>query len=334
MQKMAKMIKIVFVGGADWAGAILQQLLISPICQVVAVYTKPDRPKGRGLKITPSAVKQLAEGYQLPLVQPNNLRDPAVLQQMAAWQADALVNVACGFLLPPVVLNMFPQGCINVHPSLLPRWRGAAPIVRALMADDAVTGVSIMQMDEGLDTGPIYIQQSIPITDQDDDASLTGRLTALGGTLLLQVLADLVAGRTTLTAQDSDRTEPVYANKIDKNDRIIDWHRSARQIFCQARALRGGQTAYTLLNGQQWLIHEVALEPAKLESPLSSSSDQQPIPGQILTIQPTGIAIQVGAGAPELLWITRAKPAGGRILTAQDLYNAYRSVWQPGMVLG
>lgn len=320
------MLKIVFVGTADFACSSLESLIeATEECKIVAVYTKPDKPKGRGLKLLPSAVKRLAIDSNLPVVQPPSLRQEDSLQQLGSFGADLLVNVACGFILPPEVLAMFPYGCVNVHPSLLPRWRGAAPIQRAIMAGDRVTGVSIMQMDEGLDTGDIYLQERVEIDDTDNYATLAQRLATLGGSLLKQVLIDIAHHRATSYKQSSSGV--TYADKIDKTERVIDWQESARAISCRVRALNPECIAYTTLNGQRWLVRDAR------EGDASELGNKDIlVAGQIITVQPEGVA--VAAGDQKVVWLTSLQAEGGRPLTAKDFYNAYRNVFTTGSKLG
>ncbi len=331
------MLRVIFVGTADFACSALRTLADAGSCEILAVYTKPDKPKGRGLKLLPSPVKLMAQDYGLPVMQPTSMRDPETLEQLKAWQADLLVNVACGFLLPVEVLTLFPKGCVNIHPSLLPRWRGAAPIQRAIMAGDQFTGVSIMQMDEGLDTGAVYLQEKIEIADSDNCGSLSRRLAELSGGLLLQVLDNIACNKAVAVAQTLEGVS--YADKISKEERVIDWSDSARAISCKIRALNPDYVAYTTLNGERWLVRDAVVTEV---GDIVNGTEADGVDGcgdatsyrvgQVLAVRPTGVA--VATGHHELIWLTSLQAVGGCPLTAKDFYNAYRKVWVPGVVLG
>src|SRR5690606_18897580 len=227
-------LRIVFAGTPAFAAAHLEALLQAGL-QVVSVYSQPDRPAGRGKKLQPTAVKAVAEAHGLPVCQPLSLQDESAFAELAAWRPDVLVVVAYGLLLPPRVLALPGLGCLNVHTSLLPRWRGAAPIERALMAGDAETGVSIMLMDEGLDTGPVLHEVRTPITSKDTSESLGQRLCLLGCQALLEVLAALPRLRE--QARPQDPAQATYAAKIRKEEAELDWQRPAAELDRLARAL-------------------------------------------------------------------------------------------------
>ena len=227
-------LRIIFAGTPDFAAQHLQALLDGPH-QVVAVYSQPDRPAGRGRKLTPSPVKALALEHAIEVQQPISLKPEAAQEMLASYQADVMVVVAYGLILPQVVLDTPRLGCINVHGSLLPRWRGAAPIQRAILAGDQRSGVTVMQMEAGLDTGPMLLEVETPIAINDSSASLYAKLAVLGCHSLTEALDGLK--NSTLTAQVQDETKANYADKLTKAEGAIDWHQSAQQISLQVRGL-------------------------------------------------------------------------------------------------
>ena len=212
--------RIVFAGTPEFAAQHLQALLDAG-CQVVAVYTQPDRPAGRGQKLMPSPVKQLAVQHDIPVYQPQTLRAAEAQTELAELNADLMVVVAYGLILPQAVLDLPRLGCINSHASLLPRWRGAAPIQRAIEAGDSESGVTVMQMEAGLDTGPMLLKVSTPITADDTGGSLHDRLAALGSDALVQAVAALEAG--TLSGEVQDDSQATYAHKLNKDEARLDW---------------------------------------------------------------------------------------------------------------
>ena len=227
-----KALNIIFAGTPDFAAVALAALLESEH-NVIAVYTQPDRPAGRGRKLKASPVKQLALEHNLPVLQPTSLKGAEEQQQLADFQPDLMVVAAYGLLLPKVVLETPRYGCLNIHASLLPRWRGAAPIQRAILAGDSESGVTIMQMDEGLDTGGMLYKLTTPIDDGDSAQQLHDRLAELGADALLQTLAKLPGG---LEPEPQDEAQATYAKKLDKQEAAIDWTHSARQITRQINA--------------------------------------------------------------------------------------------------
>jgi len=241
-------LKLVFAGTPEFSARHLQALIDGPH-DILAVYTQPDRAAGRGKKPRPSPVKMLAEAHALPIRQPVSLRDAEAQAALAALDADLMVVVAYGLILPQTILDTPRLGCINVHASLLPRWRGAAPIERALMAGDKETGVTIMQMDAGLDTGDMLYKVHTAISEQDNREDLEARLANLGCEALLHTLANYPALRASAKAQDNNLS--TYASKLEKHEAQIDWSRSARQISRQIRAGVGRLPAWTALNGQR-----------------------------------------------------------------------------------
>ena len=225
-------LRVVFAGTPDFAASSLAAVLDSEH-EVVAVYTQPDRPAGRGRKLTPSPVKQLAQAQALPVYQPVSLKDAEAQAELAALNADVMVVVAYGLLLPQAVLDTPRLGCINVHASLLPRWRGAAPIQRAIEAGDSASGVTIMQMDEGLDTGAMLMKESVAV-DRLTAGDIHDRLSEIGGKLIVRALEGVATGTARPTAQSSDGA--TYASKIVPEDARLDWHEDAAHTERRVRA--------------------------------------------------------------------------------------------------
>jgi methionyl-tRNA formyltransferase len=238
--------RIVFMGSPDFAVPTLRAL--SQTFDVTGVVTQPDRPAGRGRKLTPPPVKALASELALPVIQPGRLSEPAAMEQLEKWAPDVIVVAAFGQILRPAVLELPPHGCVNVHASLLPRWRGAAPIQAAMLAGDRETGITIMQMDAGLDTGPILSQQATPITHEDTAASLSNRLAEIGADLLVATLPSYMDG--SLAAQPQDDSLATYAPKLEKNLGELDFKHSAEQLALLVRACHPWPGAYTQWQGQ------------------------------------------------------------------------------------
>ena len=306
--------KIIFAGTPEFALPTLQALLHSPH-KICAVYTQPDRKAGRGQKLTASPVKELALANNLPLYQPTSLKDPIAQKQMQKLNADILVNVAYGLLLPEAVLNIPKFGCINIHPSLLPRFRGAAPIQRAIMAGDTITGVTIMKMDVGLDTGDIYKQITLPINNTDTTAALIKKTSEIGARLLLEVLAEIETRSDKATPQNNEQT--VYANKISKEEGKIDWHKSAEEIDRMIRAFNPWPIAYTEINGKYIRIWEAKIKPTK----------QHATPGTIIHADKNGIEVMTGSG---LLCLLNIQLPGSNPLHVKDILNAHQQEFAVG----
>ena len=298
---------ILFAGTPAFAAAALDALLQAGH-RVPLVLTQPDRPAGRGLKPQASAVKQMALSKQLSVAQPATLNDDAVIAQLAAVGADAMVVAAYGLILPESLLRLPRLGCLNIHASLLPRWRGAAPIQRAILAADRETGVTIMQMDAGLDTGAILLEQAIPIADDDNAQTLHDKLAALGAQLIVRVLHEQPA------AVPQDHARASYAAKITKAEARIDWNRPAAELARAIRAYNPMPGAYTTWQGQ----------PLKLwrAEPVSAASA---VPGTVLLANADGIVVATGDGALRLLELQRA---GGKRLAAASFLTG--AALQPG----
>jgi len=299
--------RILFAGTPDFSVPSLQALLDS-LHDVVAVYTQPDRPAGRGRKMLASPVKQLAMQHDIPVFQPDSLKTAATQQQLADWQPDLLVVVAYGLLLPPAVLAIPRLGCVNVHASLLPRWRGAAPIQRAILAGDTRTGVCLMQMDAGLDTGPVLACSSCDITTDDTGSRLHDKLALLGARLLAQNLVALENADLNLCPQDGALAS--YAGKLQKSEARIDWKGSAADIANKVRAFNSWPVAETRYDGRQLRIWEAY--------PLSTASNA--LPGTVLSASRAGIEVACGAGR---LCIRKVQLPGARAIAAGDFINAH-----------
>jgi methionyl-tRNA formyltransferase len=296
-------LKLAFAGTPEFA-AVSLEALVRARHEVALVLTQPDRPAGRGLKPQPSAVKQLALERGLPLLQPSKLADPATLSAVADARPEAIVVAAYGLILPAALLAVPPRGCLNVHASLLPRWRGAAPIQRALLAGDSTTGITIMQMDEGLDTGPILLQEAIAITPDDTAGSLHDKLAALGARLLLRAL-DAPA---TPVAQDANAA--TYAARIARSEADIEWREPAAAIERRVRAFNpvpGAQTRHTGAVLKIWR--------AGLEHGIHAA------PGTVCAAGPAGIVVACGTDA---LRITELQRAGGKRLAAGAFLAGYK----------
>lgn len=306
---MTTPLRIIFAGTPDFAACHLQALLTGPH-QVVAVYTQPDRPAGRGQKLQPSPVKQLALQHDIPVYQPKSLKKAAAQQQLAAIDADLMVVVAYGLILPKAVLDMPRLGCINVHGSLLPRWRGAAPIQRALWAGDSETGITIMQMDEGLDTGAMLSKVSCPILATDTSASLYQKLAQLGPQALLAAVADLPALQQQAEAQNEQLAN--YAEKLSKDEARLDFNKDAAALEREIRAFNPWPVSYL----------ELPQGTVKVWQAQVASSLSGPV-GSILKADKTGIYIGCQR---QVLQITQLQPPGKKPMSAADFLNG-RAEW-------
>ncbi len=311
--------RVVFAGTPDFAAASLEALIAAGH-EIPAVYTQPDRPAGRGRSTRPGPVKQLALDHGLAVEQPGSLKNTEVQQKLTDYRPDVMVVAAYGLLLPAEVLRIPAYGCLNVHASLLPRWRGAAPIQRALAAGDSETGITIMQMDEGLDTGDMLLKLSTPISDDDTGGSLHDRLAGLGGEAIVEALEKLAAGN--LTPEPQDNHLATYASKLDKSETWIDWEQGADSIARRIRAFnpwpvcttRDGETTLRLLEAES-VTHGEPVDP----------------PGTVLSREASGAQVQCGEGA---INITRIQLPGGKPQSIQDLINGGRPVLEPGRRLG
>ncbi|WP_028241524.1 methionyl-tRNA formyltransferase [Stutzerimonas azotifigens] len=306
-------LRIVFAGTPDFAAEHLEALLGSRH-QVIAVYTQPDRPAGRGQKLMPSPVKQLAVARGIPVRQPPTLRDAEAQAALAALQPDLMVVVAYGLILPQAVLDIPRLGCVNSHASLLPRWRGAAPIQRAIQAGDGETGVTLMRMEAGLDTGPMLLKVTTPIGAGDTGGSLHDRLATLGAQALVEGVEALAAG--TLEGEVQDDALATYAHKLSKEEARIDWRQPATFIERSIRAFHPWPISHASLAGETLKVHQA--QPAEGRGE----------PGQILAASREGLTVACGEGAIRL---TRLQLPGGKPLAFADLYNSRRKQFAPGL---
>ena len=300
-------LRVAFAGTPDFALPAFHALVGSRHV-VVGVLTQPDRPKGRGRQLASSPVKLAAQRSGVPLSQPATLKTEADRADLAAWQADVLVVVAYGLILPRAALELPRLGCVNIHASLLPRWRGAAPIQRAILAGDAQTGVSIMRMDVGLDTGPVFLERTVAIAPDETGGSLHDRLAAEGGSAVLHVLDQLSTNSVQLTPQREDGV--TYASKIEKSEALIDWGRDAVDIERQVRAFNPWPIAETRLDGEQLRIYAARVIDANRESNVGES-------GRIVD---SSDAIVVACGRGRLA-LTELQRPGRRPVAARDLIN-------------
>lgn len=304
--------RIIFAGTPDFAVPPLEALAAS-LHSVVGVYTQPDRPAGRGRQSRPSAVKARAQALNLPVFQPATLRDADVQQQLRELRPDLMVVVAYGLILPQAVLDIPQHGCINIHASLLPRWRGAAPIQRAILAGDQETGITIMRMDAGLDTGPMLMQLGCPIEAEDTAASLHDRLAKLGVEGLLRSLPSLEAG--TLRPQPQGDAGVTYAAKIEKAEAGLDWQRPAVELSRQVRAFNPWPVAFSVLQGK----------PVRVWQARPVASDATAPPGTIISASAAGVDVVTGHG---LLRVLSLQWPGGKIMSAADAANGRALVGQ------
>jgi len=307
--------RLVFAGTPDFAARHLAGLLAHDLIPV-AVFTQPDRPAGRGRKLQASAVKAMALEANLNVYQPESLKSAEVQQQLSKLEPDLLIVVAYGLILPQAVLDIPKLGCINVHGSLLPKWRGAAPIQRAIEAGDATTGVTIMQMDAGLDTGAMLLKAECAITDIDTSASLYEKLAELGAALLPEAVNKLIQGE--LIAEPQDDSQSSHAHKLTKAEGRINWSDDAPLIDRKIRA-------YTPWPGSQCQLNDQVLKCRARLCDTQAPSSQ--LPGTILSVDNSGLIVATGHGQ---IQITQLQFPGKRMLAISDLLNAYADKLAPG----
>ncbi|MDH5649938.1 MAG: methionyl-tRNA formyltransferase [Gammaproteobacteria bacterium] len=305
--------RIVFAGTPEFAVPALKAL-IDAGHDVVAVYTQPDKPAGRGRRLTKSPVKLYAAECAIEIHQPSTLKAPSEIGRLTSLTPDVMVVVAYGLLLPKEILRIPTHGCLNIHASILPRWRGAAPIQRAIEFGDQKTGITIMQMDEGLDTGNILLVKETPIADADTAATLHDRLSGLGGEAITEVLRQIENNETRPLPQDPKLAN--YAQKLTKNEAVIDWSQPANLLHRKIRAFNPWPVASTVYRGKQVRIWAVGA--------ITSASDHLPpntLPGTIVALEKSGIVVKTGEG---LLTLTKLQIEGGRAIDAQSFINGQR----------
>jgi methionyl-tRNA formyltransferase len=308
--------RLVFAGTPEFA-AVALDALIGAGHEVALALTQPDRPAGRGMKLTPSDVKRRALEHAIPVCQPTSLRDPAALGPLREVNADAMIVAAYGLILPPSVLEIFPHGCVNIHASLLPRWRGAAPIQRALLAGDEETGICIMAMDAGLDTGPVYLRESLAIEPQETAGSLHDRLAILGGRCIVTALPGILSG--SLVPETQSEAGATYARKIAKEEAAINWSSSAIDVDRQIRAFNPFPGAFTRVGGAQVKIWAA--------EPISAGADGRA--GEVLNADADGIVVRCGVGAIRL---HQLQMAGGKRMDAVQFLRGHGL--PPGSLFG
>ncbi len=298
---MTTVARVIFMGTPEFAVPCLQTLIETQ--QVVGVVTQPDRPAGRGNRLRPPPVKVVAEAAGLPVYQPKSLRREEAAQPLREWQPDVIVVAAFGQILRPHVLYLPPQGSLNVHASLLPRWRGASPIQHAILAGDGQSGVTLMRMDEGLDTGPMLVQEALPIDPRETAATLHDRLAALGADMLRRHLDDILAGRIQATLQPDNGS--TYAPMIAREAGELDWSRDVDYLDRLVRAMTPWPGAYTWWNGQPFKIARAR--------PTTGDLPDGP-PGRVVETA-EGIAVLAGGGG---LLLEEVQPPGKRAMPAED----------------
>ena len=303
---MSDRLRIIFAGTPDFSVPPLKRLLNGPH-EVISVYTQPDRPAGRGRRMTPSPVKEAALTAAVPVYQPLNFKAEADLSALEKLHADLMVVVAYGLILPERVLQAPRLGCVNIHASILPRWRGAAPIQRAILAGDKETGVTIMQMEKGLDTGPMYHVARLPIAPDDTGGSLHDKLSELGADALEHILPDIASGAA--SPQPQDDTAANYAKKLSKSEAKVDWSRSAQEIVRLVRAFNPWPIAHTSYEGVNLRLWEAV--------PIDGETGS---PGMVMAAGRAGIDVATVDG---LLRITRLQMPGKRAMNAADFVNAH-----------
>lgn len=308
--------RLLFAGTPEFAARHLDALVRTGH-QLVGVYTQPDRRAGRGKKLRPSPVKQLAERHKLPVYQPESLKSSEAQRQLAAMQADLMVVVAYGQILPEPVLETPRLGCINVHASLLPRWRGAAPIQRAIAAGDRETGITVMQMDQGLDTGDMLLKVTCPIQPEDTAGQLHDRLATLGGPALCRALEGIAQGSLTPEPQKADQA--CYAPKISKNEANLDWTRTSDDLARQVRAFNPFPVAHTRRAQDS--------QPMRVWVAQSRTGETRGTPGEILAVGPEGVSVACGEGQ---LILQQLQLAGKRPMGLDELLRGHPGLFQAG----
>lgn len=311
--------KLIFAGTPEFAVPTLQTLLDSQH-EVVAAYTQPDRPAGRGRSVRASPIKILAEQQGVPVIQPQTLKDELAAAELKGLHADLMVVVAYGLILPVNILEIPRFGCLNVHASLLPRWRGAAPIQRSILAGDTETGITIMQMDVGLDTGDMLKRETVRIMDETTAQELHDELASLGADALLQVVEALDRGEPPEPEQQDD-TLATYAEKLNKQEAQINWNLPSREIMRQVKAFNPWPVSFTRQSGKTLRVWDACL----------SQASKNAQPGTLINIEDDQPVIACGSGALKLLEV---QPEGKKRMPAKAYMNARKAELKPGLIFG
>ena len=309
--------RIVFMGTPEFAVPSMTALLRSDHT-VVGVVTQPDRPKGRGQELAASPIKQLAEQHGLPILQPLKMKDPAFLDSLAAWKPDLIVVAAFGRILPKVILDLPSRGCINVHASLLPKYRGAGPIQWAIIRGEHETGITTMLMDEGMDTGAILLQEQLPIAPDDTAGTLSAKLAEVGGRLLIETIAQFETGA--LVPKPQDHARATMAPLLKKEDGLLDWTLPALELANRVRGLSPWPGAYTYLGEDRWVIWKASVH---------DQSVAAGAPGTIMTATKEGLPVATGSG---VLRIMEFQPANSRRMSVPQYVAGHTLT--PGLRLG
>jgi methionyl-tRNA formyltransferase len=317
-----KPIPLLFMGSPQVAVAILEEL-IQAGHEIRAVITQPDKPAGRGQHLAPPPVKVFAESHHLTVFQPTTLKDPKLIDALKSLKPQAIVIVAYGKLIPPEIISLPPWGCINVHFSLLPKYRGASCIATAIRNEEKETGVTIMRINEKLDAGPILKQQKVMIDPEETTESLEKRLTQVGGKLLLETLAELE--RNSLIPYEQDETQTTYAPLLKKEDGRIDWNASAEQIHNLIRAMIPWPVAYTFVDKNRIKVYG-----AKIAKEVRSEKLEEKNPGQIIGLSDAGIEVVCGSGR---ILLTEIQPESKRRMNAKDFIQGHRNLLKVGTIL-
>jgi len=300
--------RIVFMGTPDFAVPSLEALLKSDD-QVVGVVTQPDRPKGRGQEVMFSPVKVVCQREGIPVLQPLKMKDPAFLDALREWKPDVIAVTAFGRILPPVILALPPRGCINVHGSLLPKYRGAGPVQWAIIRGERETGITTMFMAEGMDTGDMLLRETVEIRPEDTAGTLAPRLAGVGGRLLVETLRRLKAG--TLTPERQDDAQATMAPLLKKEDGLIDWTRPATEITNRVRGLSPWPGACTYVNGERWTLCRVSV----------GEESHNAAPGTVTRVTKDRIDVATGGGTLQILDI---QPSNSRRMTVAQYLAGHR----------
>ncbi|HEY3306555.1 MAG TPA: methionyl-tRNA formyltransferase [Candidatus Binatia bacterium] len=300
--------RIVFMGTPEVAAFSLERLLQGPD-PVIGVVTQPDRPSGRGQKTVPTPVRKVAEGHDIPVLAPEKIRDPSFLDVLKKWAPDLIVVVAYGRILPRHILELAPHGCLNVHYSLLPKYRGAAPVAWAIINGEKQSGVTTMRLVEKMDTGPIFLQRAIPLAEDETRVSLQGKLAPLGAELLVETIAGLKTGK--MTPKDQNESEVSYAPILKKEDGLVDWKLTAAAIERRVRGLAPWPSAFTYLAGNLLKIHRARVVETATEA----------APGEVVTADKEGLWIATGNG---VLSLEQVQLENKKRMTAGEFLNGAR----------